>query len=489
VVSRDTMVPQGQRVPVGVSTMTESHGPDAVPFWRRKRLDEMTSDEWDSLCDRCGRCCLSSLRADDTAQVYALDLGCVLQDPATGGCADYANRKLAVPTCIQLTPTNVGTLDVLPPTCGYVRVHRGEHLEWWHPLVSGTLESVRAAGMSAAGRFVKPRFAGAIEYHTVDWPMQPVTADPRENWKKAMFGGVNASVPTPFGPDNRVDLDLMAEHCFWLLSNGCHGLAVLDRAGEVASLSIAERIGMLEGLVRRGVPASKLLVGIGPAAPADGARIARRTHELGIRGVMASVSVPDRVLPRDVLSPGIQTLIAAMPERLHLFLSFSANAAATPACVTALKAFMAAAPERLTGLRDEAPGCDLAIAALNRFGGYPLEVYIAAAAKLGAMISRGGTGLIGSGGNLLGRQCAAIVRGARPEQVASIQDTIEAVERSVRLRSPISAIKALLARRTGRPQWGRVRLPLRAAAPSEQAALFALFDDSGVHLRPVIRSD
>ena len=468
--------------------MTESHVPDAVPFWRRKRLEEMTSVEWDSLCDRCGRCCLSSVRADDTSEVYSLDIGCLLQDPVTGGCSDYPNRKSIVPTCIQLTPSNVGTLDVLPPTCGYVRVHRGETLEWWHPLVSGTLETVRRAGMSAAGRFVEPRFAGAIEYQTVDWPMRSVTADQRGNWNKAMFGGVNASVPTPFGSDNRVDLDVMTEHCYWLLSNGCHGLAVLDKAGEVASLSIAERIDILEGLVSRGVPASKLLAGIGPASPPAGARIAERTRELGIRGVMVSVSVPDKVFPRDVLSPNLQSMIAAMPEQLHLYLSFSANATATAPCVTALEAFMVQAPGRLKGLRDEAPGCDLGIAALDRFGGYPFEVYTAAAAMLGPMISRGGAGLIGPGANLLGLHCGAIIRGATPEQTALIQRAIEAVERLISFRPAIPAIKAVLARHAGRPEWSCVRLPLRPPAPSETVALFQSFDACGIRPRPVARA-
>jgi uncharacterized cysteine cluster protein YcgN (CxxCxxCC family)/dihydrodipicolinate synthase/N-acetylneuraminate lyase len=444
----------------------------------------MTADEWDSLCDRCGRCCLASLRADDTQQLYFLDVGCTLQDPVTGGCSDYPNRKTLVPACIQLTPANVGTLDLLPPTCGYVRVHRGQDLEWWHPLVSGDPASVQAAGMSAAGRFVEQRFTGIPEYHTVDWPTQPVTQDPRGNWRRAMFGGVNASVPTPFGPGNRIDLDLMAEHCFWLLSNGCHGLAVLDKAGEVASLTIAERIAILEGLQSRGVPMSKLLAGIGAVAPADGARIARRAHQLGIRGVVANVSPSGKTLPRDVIPKSVQTLIAGIPERLHLYLSFSVAPAATRACMTALDAFIAGAPGRLRGIRDETPGCHLGMAALDHFGGYPFEVYTADEAMLADLTPRGGAGLIGPGANLLGLHCAAIMKGTKPEYMALLQRAIEAVGHVLRSRPPVPAIKALLARHTGRPEWGRLRLPLRPPGANERAALFQSFDTCGIKLRP-----
>lgn len=462
--------------------MTKFEQAGAVPFWRRKRLEEMTEIEWDSLCDRCGRCCLTPLKDDATSIVYHSDLGCRLLDPATGGCCDYPSRKTLVPDCIQITPANIPKMDFLPPTCGYVRVHQGQDLEWWHPLVSGTFTSVAAAGMSAAGRFVDHRLAGIMEYHTVDWPGRSVSADTAANWNKAMFGGVNASVPTPFGRDGRVDLDLMAQHCFWLLSNGCNGLAVLDKAGEVASLAIAERIAILDGLLSRGVPVSKLLAGIGPASGPDCVRIASHAHEIGIRGVMLDISVPDKTLPRDVLSTAP---IAAMPERIHLYLSFSAHPASAAACITALDAYNATMPGRLKGIRDEATGCDLANAALSRFGGYPFEVYVSDPSMLAAMTARGGAGLIGPGANLLGVQCAAIIRGAKPEQKVSLQRTIEATGRMLRSHPMIPGIKALLARHAGQAPWGRTRLPLRTLGRAERAALFKAFDALGIRLWPV----
>ena len=122
------------------------------PFWRRKTLEDMTSSEWESLCDGCGRCCLMKLEDEDDGQVYTTDVGCRMLDRSSCRCRDYENRRAAVPDCIQLTAELARSLKWLPPSCAYRLVAQGKDLPWWHPLVSGRPETVAEAGISAAGR-------------------------------------------------------------------------------------------------------------------------------------------------------------------------------------------------------------------------------------------------------------------------------------------------------------------------------------------------
>jgi len=117
-------------------------------FWKTKTLDEMTSEEWESLCDGCALCCMLKLEDEETGETYYSDLACRLLDLETGRCTDYANRMSKVPECLQLTPQTVRLYRWLPPTCAYKLIANGEDLLPWHPLITGRPESVHEAGIS-----------------------------------------------------------------------------------------------------------------------------------------------------------------------------------------------------------------------------------------------------------------------------------------------------------------------------------------------------
>ena len=121
------------------------------PFWKTKTLTEMTREEWESLCDGCGRCCLNKLEDEDTGEFLYTKAACKLLDLKTCQCTDYKNRHKKVADCVALTPKNVGELGWLPESCAYRRLEEGRGLAWWHPLVSGTPDTVREAGISVAG--------------------------------------------------------------------------------------------------------------------------------------------------------------------------------------------------------------------------------------------------------------------------------------------------------------------------------------------------
>ena len=128
------------------------------PFWQIKTLDQLTAEEWESLCDGCGLCCLVKIEDEDDGDIYNTSVACRQLDIETCRCRDYENRLSEVPMCIQVTPDNLPQLDWLPETCAYKRLYEGKALPEWHPLITGNKSSVHDAGVSAKWFSVSEEF-------------------------------------------------------------------------------------------------------------------------------------------------------------------------------------------------------------------------------------------------------------------------------------------------------------------------------------------
>ena len=123
-------------------------------FWKRKSLSEMTADEWESLCDGCGLCCMLKVQDEDSGDVFYTDVACRLLDIDTCRCTDYSNRVKQVADRLVLTPEEKDAYEWLPDSCAYRRLANGQDLPGWHPLVTGRPESVHEAGISMQGKAI-----------------------------------------------------------------------------------------------------------------------------------------------------------------------------------------------------------------------------------------------------------------------------------------------------------------------------------------------
>lgn len=142
-----------------------------TPFWVRP-IDQLSRDEWEALCDGCGKCCLHKVEEEDEGadeiRIYPTNVACRLLDRTTARCSDYRNRKRQVPDCLQLTPEKVRDLPWLPLTCAYRLRADGQPLPQWHYLICGDSDAVHRAGESVVGWTVSEVDAGPLEHHIVD---------------------------------------------------------------------------------------------------------------------------------------------------------------------------------------------------------------------------------------------------------------------------------------------------------------------------------
>lgn len=138
-------------------------------FWKHKKLDEMSKEEWEALCDGCGKCCLNKLEIK--GKIKFTNTYCRFLDCQSCLCKIYEHRFEVVPDCRDINLEAVREKPRwLPKTCAYWLLDNGYDLPEWHPLITGKASSVVESGNSLAGReLVNETKVIDYEDYIVDW--------------------------------------------------------------------------------------------------------------------------------------------------------------------------------------------------------------------------------------------------------------------------------------------------------------------------------
>ena len=129
----------------------------ASPFWASKSLEQLSNDEWEQLCDGCGRCCVHKFQDEESGELLYTNVACKLLDCETSRCTDYTNRAEKVPGCMKISPAMLRDStqrEWLPNTCAYRLLAEGKPLFDWHPLVHGSNELMIQEDIALAGTLV-----------------------------------------------------------------------------------------------------------------------------------------------------------------------------------------------------------------------------------------------------------------------------------------------------------------------------------------------
>ena len=140
-------------------------------FWNTTPLSNLNDDQWELLCDGCGKCCLHKLQDEYTDEVFYSRVACRLLDTRSGGCNDYANRFSRVPDCMNIRALTADQFAWLPATCAYRLRHNDQPLPDWHPLMSDNQHSVHKQSNAIRGRVIsEDEVAGVdLEDHLITW--------------------------------------------------------------------------------------------------------------------------------------------------------------------------------------------------------------------------------------------------------------------------------------------------------------------------------
>jgi 4-hydroxy-tetrahydrodipicolinate synthase len=275
------------------------------------------------------------------------------------------------------------------------------------------------------------------------------------------LSGVLAPVITPFTADLEPDPVRFVRHCRWLLDHGCAGLAVFGTNSEANSLSVDERVMLLDALVAGGIPPETLLPGTGCCALPESVRLTAHAVKLGCAGVL--------MLPpfyyKGVSDEGLFRAFAQVIERvgdarLRVYLYHIPPVAQVAITLPLIDRLLAAYPEAVAGVKDSSGDWANTQAMITAFGARGFDVFAGSEAFLLQNLRAGGVGCITATGNVNPGAIDHLYRAWRSADADRLQAELSATRAVLQQVSMIPALKATVAHFAADPAWRAVRPPL-----------------------------
>ncbi len=280
--------------------------------------------------------------------------------------------------------------------------------------------------------------------------------------------GVFAAVLTPLTQALEPDTALFATHCHWLISQGCDGLVPLGTTGEGNSLSVSQRLRLIESCAQSGIPAARFIIGSGSCALADAVELTRAAVRADAAGVLVLPPFYYKEPSQDGLFRFFSEIIQRVGDRrLRIYLYHFPQLSTVPITTSLIQRLIAAYPETIAGLKDSSGDWSYSANLIKEFPA--LDIFSGNEQYLLANLHAGGAGCISANVNVSAALAQAVCLAWREGQDAErIQKELDDV-RIVLQEYPIpSALKHLMSVITGNPGWNNI-LPPNLPLPAEQA--------------------
>ncbi len=297
------------------------------------------------------------------------------------------------------------------------------------------------------------------------------------------ISGVLAPVVTPFKPDLSPDPERYVRHCKWLLDNGCRGLAVFGTNSEANSLSIEERMVLLETLILEGVPADKLMPGTGCCALTDSVRLTSHAVALGCAGVLMLPPFYYKGASDEGLYRNFAEVIERVGDaRLQLYLYHIPPVSQVPITLALIERLLKRFPGTVAGVKDSSGDWSNTKAMLDAFAKSGFDVFAGSEVFLLDNMKNGGKGCITATGNINPGAISKVFENWRGPNADALQKDITATRNVMQKYPMMAALKAVIARYGRDPGWATVRPPLVELTPEQSKLLMAELEARGFNM-------
>ena len=297
--------------------------------------------------------------------------------------------------------------------------------------------------------------------------------------KEQRIRGVLAPVVTPFTKDLAPDPQRFVAHCRWLLEQGS-GLAVFGTNSEANSLSLDERLALLDFLLDAGIDPGRMMPGTGSCALTDAVQLTDRATKAGCAGVL--------MLPpfyyKDVSEEGLfrffsETVERVGDARLRIYLYHIPSVAMVGISPGLVERLLGRYPGVIAGMKDSSGDWTNTKTMLDNFATSGFDVFVGSETFLLANMQHGGIGCISATANVNPAAIDRLFRSWQEADADKQQQGLDAVRGVLSRSAMLPALKAVLAHYRNDPAWVTVRPPLVELAAAQVQALSQGLDELG----------
>ncbi len=279
--------------------------------------------------------------------------------------------------------------------------------------------------------------------------------------KPEKIKGVLSPVVTPFAKDLSPDGKRFVAHCKWLLEQGCAGLAVFGTTSEANSLSVDERIDLLDMLLAAGIPPGRLMPGTGCCSLTDTVRLTRHATQAGCAGVlMLPPFYYKGVTDEGIFRSFAETIERVGDENLQVYLYHIPPQSQVPLSLPLIERLKKTYPSAIAGIKDSSGDVANLRAVLSAFAGADFDVFPGSEMLLLEGMQHGGSGCITATGNVNPGPIVAVYQNWRSPQAVAMQAGLDTLRKTMQAYPLIAAIKATIAHYAHDEGWNHLRPPL-----------------------------
>lgn len=286
------------------------------------------------------------------------------------------------------------------------------------------------------------------------------------------FAGVLSPVLTPFTEDLSPDSERFVAHCRWLLEQGVNGLAVFGTTSEANSLSVGERMQLLDALVGDGIRPDLLMPGTGCCSLTDTVQLTSHAVQNGCGGVLLLPPFYYKAVNEDGLFAHIAEVIERVgDDRLRIYLYHFPGIAVVGYSLDLIERLVKVYPSIVIGLKDSSGDWSNTQSVLKQFPG--LDVFPGSEVFLLPALRAGGAGCITATANVNASAIRNLYDHWQTPEAEMLQGDVSSLRKMIDGYPMIPALKQIIAHFRNDPSWRAPRPPLMGLSDAQASALMA----------------